>query len=185
MPIIITWKTALAAWESEYLTQETLWPHPTDEEMQLSILDPDIRYAIVEHIARCAVCADRFRQQQRRETLSVVQGWTVIQRKAAAGEAKEYPILYFSEKGEYKLEILQSTGGGNEGLVILSLTNPKWAAESEGKEYMVCDARGRTLLQKKVTHGKALQKIDRLYEIDDQSFLIRPLTSPNQMQGES
>lgn len=175
MSINMTLKTALQVWEAQYATPEALWPHPSDADIQLANLqDSERRREIGEHIARCAFCADRYREQLRPVTVTTIEGWDVAVRKAAAGIARTFPILFLTEQGHYKIEILQSSTGSDDGLVILSIIDARMAAKYESQELEVCDAQGQSILRAKIKDGQAWQKITKLADIDDQSFLVRP-----------
>ncbi len=185
MTITYSFKSALQLWESAYSDAETLWPHLSDSDLELSKdVDPVKRREAVEHIARCLLCADRCRERQIAQAVTMVQAWGVISRKAAAGEAKAYPIVVYSENGFYKIEILQSSGGDASGLIVLSFTDVKMAEKADGQDYIICDARGRTVLRGKVAHGQVWQKIADLNEIDDRHFLVRPLEPPDKPDGQ-
>ena len=176
MSTSITLKEALRSWEETYLRPESLLPHLSDEEIDIfQIQDKKARRKAVEHLARCAKCADRYRERQRMQAIAAVQSWTVIYRKAAAGGEKVYPVVYFSEDGKYRIEILQSSNGGASGLIILVIEDSAMAAQHEGREYSVTDASGHLLLRGKILNGKVLQKVNDLEQIDDRNFLIRPL----------
>jgi|GEM_PF-1852587 len=176
MTIPYSFKSALQAWEAGYSDSEALWPHPGDSELELSVhLNPRKRREIVEHIARCVLCTERYRERQIAQAVMMVQAWGVISRKAADGEVKTYPMVVYSDNSQYKIEILQSTGGGVSGLVVLSITDLKMAEQAEGQEYIICDARGRTILRGFISKGQVWQKLIDINEIDDRHFLVRPL----------
>ncbi len=168
----ITLEYALKVWQAHHPVAPRLRKHLQADELEhFSGLSEAKRRLGVSHIARCSVCAERFRKLA---DISEKPMWLVISRKAAAVEAKQYPLVYYSEHGEYKIEILQNVHGGDDGLVILSISDHRLASRCEGREFSVCDADGRNLLRGKITQGRALQKIDRLSDINDRNFLVRP-----------
>lgn len=170
----ITLKYALQVWQANYPVVRGLRNHLKDGVLaHFAELPETKRREGISHIARCPACAERFRKHA---DIAEQSRWMVIYRKAAAGEARQYPIIYHSERGEYKIEILQNADGGDTGLVILSILDNRLASQCEGREFTVCDADGHNLLRGKITHGRVLQKTDRLSEINDRNFLIRPST---------
>lgn len=181
----ISLNSALAAWESEYFPAHSLLPHLQDEELQqLPLTAQPARMEQLEHLSRCSWCVERYRMLQQEQAVAAVQSWAIIYRKAAATSAKVYPLVYHSPRGEYRIEILKSTDGGEGGLVILTLLDRRQAEASEGTLYLVCDASGKTLIRGKIVNSRALQQVTDLEQIDDRNFLIRPLAPPESRQND-
>ena len=93
MSIAITLQQALREWENRYSASEALWPHLSDDELDLSALkDSEKRGNVVDHLCRCRFCAERYRDQQEElELFPAVNSWDVAVLKAAAGEERLFP----------------------------------------------------------------------------------------------
>jgi hypothetical protein len=181
MTIEISFKEALQIWESQYATPETLWPHPSDAELDLDNLqDPVRRREVVDHIACCGFCADRYRDRSAPSVTSALEGWDVAVRKAAAGTAPSFPAVYHTSQGHYRIEILQNSTGSDDGLIILTILDAGAAAKYENRTLRVCDAQGRLLLCAAIKDGQTWQQISKLAEIDAQSFLVHSIDSLDQ-----
>lgn len=174
MSIAITLQQALREWENRYSASEALWPHLSDDELDLSALkDSEKRGNVVDHLCRCRFCAERYRDQQEElELLPAVNSWDVAVLKAAAGEEQTFPVLYYSEKKYYRIEIMRNTAGGEDGLAVLTIIDPRMAVRHEGLDLWICDARGKKLLRGRVKNGEVWQKVARLQEYDYSELLV-------------
>lgn len=170
----LTFEEALRLWEKKYLPPESLWPHLTDKELDLSALeDPAKRDQAVDHLSRCRLCSERYRSQQlKAEASPLLAMWDIALLKAAAGEQQTYPLTIISEKKIYKIEIMRSTTGGDDGLVVLSILDPELAARHEGVELWIKDNRDQSLLRGIITNGEVWQKVPQLDVFDYGELLV-------------
>lgn len=170
----INLRHVLRIWEKEYLKPESLWPHLADEELDFSALgDSDRRDQVVDHLARCRFCSERLRAQQNLTAAAPEASlWDLAVLKAAAGEKPVYPLTWYSEKKYYKIEVMQNSAGGEDGLAVLTLLDPGMAARHEGAALWVCDAAGKIVLRGIVVNGEVWQKIPSLDDYDYSQLLV-------------
>ena len=167
---------AIQNWQEHYVSDEMLWPHMADKEL-LSLrteISAKQRNDIIKHLSMCKLCAERFTELVEPEIQETVPAMTVCYKKAAAVEKKTYPIVIFSQDRVYKLTIRKSLDSSNEGLINLSIIDPKSKDQLEQHIISVYDANKRLLLKGKVINSEISYEIDDVDSIVDSNILIIP-----------
>lgn len=175
----LSFKQALLVWEEQKLSPDQLWPHLSEDELELtSITDSAKRAQLLDHLSICRLCAERYRRRQAIKAQAADEVWDLVVLSAAAGEKPAFPLTIVSQKNYYKIDIMQNTVGREDGLAVLTILDPGMAARHEGTRLWVCDASGRNLLRGIVTKGEVWQKVARLNEFDYSELLVYVAEDP-------
>ena len=79
--------------------------------------------------------------------------WETAWKKAAASSTIVWPQEIISNKGTYKIEIMQSEENENTGIIVISILKDKDLIE--GKIISVSDGNGKNLLESKIQNSSA------------------------------